>query len=150
LPDSLTINASTGIISGNLTAAPSNYTVSVIVKDGKRQTASQNCTISILAPDPLSISTANDLGSAKINTSSSRVLEAAGGKPPYTWSFVSKGNLPPNANLTTSGNLTANSTAELTANFTVMVKEHPRCQCHQVYDSPIYKFRCYRLGWRWS
>jgi formylglycine-generating enzyme required for sulfatase activity len=123
LPSSLSINATTGMISGNLSAAPGNYTVAVTAKDKVNQSVTRNCTITILAPGPLTITTDSDLGFVGLSQNFTAKLQATGGRPPYTWSFVSRGNLPPSANLTASGNLTANSSTELTANFTVMVKD---------------------------
>lgn len=121
LPTSLSINATTGLISGTVNAAPGNYTTTVTVKDSKNQTASWNCTIRVLAPDPLGFSSLSNLDSGLAKTTYRTSLEATGGKPGYIWSFASKGNLPSNASLTANGVLSVNATTYLTANFTVRV-----------------------------
>ena len=46
---------------------------------------------------------------------------ASGGKAGYTWSFVSKGNLPATAALSSAGVFSANSSTAFTANFSVKV-----------------------------
>jgi formylglycine-generating enzyme required for sulfatase activity len=123
LPASLSINATTGVISGNLTAAPGNLTVAVTAKDKVNQTATHNCTITILAPGPLTITTDSNLGNTAVGQNFTTTLQATGGKPPYIWSFVFKGNLPANATLTANGTLTANSSIALSANFSVRVND---------------------------
>jgi sugar lactone lactonase YvrE len=121
LPTALSINATTGMISGTVNSAPGNYTTTITVKDSKNQTASWNCTIRVLAPDPLGFSTLSNLDSGLAKTTYRTSLEASGGKPGYIWSFASKGNLPSNALLTANGVLSVNATTYLTANFTVKV-----------------------------
>jgi sugar lactone lactonase YvrE len=121
LPTSLSINATTGMISGTVNSAPGNYTTTITVKDSKNQTASWNCTIRVLAPDPLGFSSLSKLDSGLAKTTYRTSLEATGGKPGYTWSFASRGNLPSNASLTANGVLSVNAPTYLTANFTVKV-----------------------------
>lgn len=121
LPAGLKINTATGVISGTPLGAPGNYTVSVVVKDNNNQSVSKNLSIQILAPEPLAISTSSNLGATPSQSLYTQALQATGGKPPYKWSFVSKGNLPENANLSAMGTLTANATGLLAANFTIKV-----------------------------
>jgi formylglycine-generating enzyme required for sulfatase activity len=113
----------TASITGNLNAAPGNYSVTLSVRDGKNQTANFTTRITILPPEPLEITTPADLGIVEINTPFETTLEAKGGRPGYRWAFASRGNLPANASLTTNGILTVNSTTALTANFTVRVTD---------------------------
>jgi formylglycine-generating enzyme required for sulfatase activity/glycosidase len=97
--------------------------VAVTVRDGGNQTASRNLMFTILPPDPLSITTGADLGTTPAKQLFSRTLQASGGKPAYTWTLSSRGNLPAGANLTSAGVLTANSSTHLAANFTVRVAD---------------------------
>jgi formylglycine-generating enzyme required for sulfatase activity len=121
-PAWLSVNSATGQLTGTPTAA-GNTTITLSVRDGASQNATANLTIAVEAADALYISTPANLGTANINTAFSTTLKALGGKPNYTWSFASKGNLPTNANISTAGVLTANSSTALTANFTVTVRD---------------------------
>jgi formylglycine-generating enzyme required for sulfatase activity len=121
-PAWLSVNSASGQLTGTPTAA-GNTTITLSVRDGASQNATANLTIAVEAADPLYISTAPNLGTVNINTAFSQTLQALGGKPNYTWSFVSKGNLPTNASISTAGVLTANSSTALTANFTVRVQD---------------------------
>ncbi|MCX6975459.1 MAG: putative Ig domain-containing protein, partial [Verrucomicrobia bacterium] len=93
LPAALTINATSGVISGNLTAVPGNYTVAVMVKDKGNQTASQNCTVTIHPVDLLEWVTESGLANGKVAATYSANLTVAGGKAPY--GFVTKNGSSP-------------------------------------------------------
>jgi formylglycine-generating enzyme required for sulfatase activity len=124
LPAALTINATTGMISGNLTAAPGNYTVAVTVKDKGNQTASRNCTITVQVADPFAWVTPETLPSGKVATAYSQNLTVSGGKSPYT--FATKNGSAPPAWLTlnaTTGRLSGTPTAAGNYTFTVMAKD---------------------------
>ena len=84
LPAGLSINASTGQITGTPTAAGTS-TATVTVTDGgapNPQTATKNFTISIAAP--LTITTTS-LPGGTVGTPYSAALQATGGATPYTW-----------------------------------------------------------------
>jgi formylglycine-generating enzyme required for sulfatase activity len=127
----LTLNATTGILSGVPTTA-GNTTISVRVTDGASQTAIRNCTIRILPAANLTITSASSLPSGSMNASYSTTLTASGGKPfltanqstYYNWSIANRGNLPANFTLNaTTGILSGTVNAVLTANFTVRVTD---------------------------
>jgi formylglycine-generating enzyme required for sulfatase activity len=101
----LTVNASTGLLSGNLTAAPGNYTLVASVRDGRNQTATRNLTVSILQVDPISWTTNATLPPGKVADNYSANLTVKDGAPPYTFAIKSGSTLP--------GNLTLNATGVL-------------------------------------
>jgi formylglycine-generating enzyme required for sulfatase activity/alpha-tubulin suppressor-like RCC1 family protein len=124
LPAALTINATTGVISGNLTAALGNYTVAVTVKDKGNQTASRNCTITVQEADPFAWVTPETLPGGKVATVYSQNLTVSGGKPPYT--FASKNGSAPPVWLTlnaTTGRLAGTPTASGNFSFTITAKD---------------------------
>jgi hypothetical protein len=101
LPAGLSLNSSSGLISGTpTTAATSNFTVSLTVGS-----ASDTQALSILvnpAPsgDSLVINTGS-LTDGRVNSTYSQKLSASGGSGSYTWS-VSEGSLPTGLNLNSS------------------------------------------------
>jgi hypothetical protein len=121
LPAGLTLNASTGAITGTPTAAAtSNFTVKVT--DSANTTATKALGIVIAATaSPLSITTAS-LPNGTIGTAYSQTLAATGGVAPYTWSIAS--GLPAGLTLNAStGAITGTPTAAATSNFTVQVTD---------------------------
>jgi len=88
LPDNLILDATSGTISGTaLTAGTLTFTVEV--SDSETPSATATKQFSITVSEPLSISTAPTLPNGTEGASYSVTLEAAGGTPPYSWSFVS-------------------------------------------------------------
>ena len=85
LPAGLTINASTGLISGTPTAAgPSTANVTVKDSGSPQQTASANLSITI-GTTPV-ISTQSPLPNGAVNVAYSTTVQASGGTGSYTWS----------------------------------------------------------------
>lgn len=123
LPAGLTLNASTGAISGTpTTAGTSDFTAMVTDSSNPAKSATRALSITVSAPAALTITTAS-LPGAVIGTPYNQTLTAAGGISPYTWS-ISTGTLPAGLNLNTStGAITGNPTTAGTANFTVMVTD---------------------------
>ena len=127
----LTINATTGNLSGIVTAAPGNYTLLVSLRDGRNQTASQNVTVSVSPAPPLTITTESPLPSGTVNGNYTQTFVAAGGRPfaqgGYTWAIASAGNLPVGTNgfsiNATTGLFKGKSATALTANFTIKVTD---------------------------
>ncbi len=119
LPSGLSLNSSTGVISGTPTAAgTSNFTVKVT--DANSQTATQ--ALSIVIATALTITTAS-LPSGTQNVAYSTTLAAAGGVTPYAWSLMT-GTLPSGLSLNSStGVISGTPTAAGTSNFTVKVTD---------------------------
>jgi hypothetical protein len=119
LPPGLTLNASTGAITGTpTTAGTSAFTVQV--KDANGATATENLSITISTL--LSVTTAS-LPGDDVNTPYNQTLAAANGLTPYSWSITS-GSLPPGLNLSAStGAITGTPTTAGTSAFTVQVKD---------------------------
>ena len=116
LPAGLTLNASTGAITGTPTAAANAISLTFKLTDSgsPAQTQSASLTLTIAAAT-LSITT-SALPSGQVGTPYSATLAATGGTTPYTWS-LSSGTLPAGLLLNAStGAITGTPTA--TANAT--------------------------------
>ncbi|MFZ3265575.1 MAG: putative Ig domain-containing protein [Terriglobales bacterium] len=126
LPAGLSLNASTGAITGTPTGpqvGAINFTVTATDSESPTKTASANLSITVSAP-PLSVSTSSLTGGT-LGTAYSATLAATGGITPYTWS-VSVGALPAGLTLNTStGQISGTSTGSVTGpiNFTVKVTD---------------------------
>jgi hypothetical protein len=91
LPDGLTLDPATGIISGSAkTTGTFAFTVQATDSSTPKLSATQH--LSIAVADALTISTL-DMPGAVVNAPYSRTLSASGGAAPYTWS-VTSGSLP--------------------------------------------------------
>ena len=117
LPTGLSLNASTGLISGtNPTGASSTFTVQNASGDG--QTATQELTITVNAT--LAVTTISLSNSAQ-TVAYSQTLTATGGDANYTWS-VTVGSLPTGLSLNGSnGQISGTPTVHETRDFTVRV-----------------------------
>ncbi len=121
LPPGLTLNSSTGVISGTpSTSTGSPFSFTVTVKDSAGVTSAP-ASLSISIVGSLTITT-NSLPSGTVNVAYSQNLAAAGGTPPYTWT-LSSGNLPAGLTLSTGGAITGTPTTSGTSSFTVTVKD---------------------------
>ena len=123
LPGGLTLNPSTGAITGT-PASAGTFTFTASVTDsqgGTASTATSNCSIIITPPQPLSLLCAASTGQVGVPYNSA--LVASGGVPPYTFSITS-GVLPDGLTLNTStGAITGTPTAAGTFNFTAQVAD---------------------------
>ena len=117
LPPGLSLNTSTGAITGTPTMAGTfNFTAQVV--DSQGNTATANCSIVVSSP---ALTLSCPTGTAQVGVAYSSVLNAAGGVAPYTFSIIS-GSLPPGLSLNTStGAITGTPTTEGTYNFTAQV-----------------------------
>lgn len=115
LPDGLTLNSSTGVISGTpATAGTFNFTVQVM--DSMGATASN--ALSITVNSTISITTAL-LSNGTVGIAYSQILTASGGTAPLTWGIIS-GSLPAGLFLNSgTGEIYGTPTAAGTFNFTV-------------------------------
>jgi Putative Ig domain len=100
LPPGLSLNSSTGLISGTPTTA-GTYSFTAEVTDSEGHTAtSLSCSIVIAsAPPPITLMCASSTGTVGVPYSSA--LVATGGVPPYTFSIIA-GTLPPGLTLNAS------------------------------------------------
>jgi hypothetical protein len=103
-PGGLTVNSSTGLISGTPTAAANATAIIFKVTDSSSPAQATNVSLTLtIAPATLTITTLS-LSSGQVGTAYSQTLAASGGTIPYTWSLTS-GTLP--------GGLTLNSSTGL-------------------------------------
>ena len=120
LPTGLSLNSSTGAISGTPTAG-GTFNFTVTATDANRFTATRVYSFSIGAPT-VSVSPAAAAG-ATINTAYSQTFSAAGGTAPYAFA-VSTGTLPAGLSLNAStGVLSGTPTALGTSTFTVQASD---------------------------
>ena len=120
LPPGLTLNPSTGAITGTPTTFGTfNFTAQVVDSTGTAAgTASTRCSI-VIAPPPISLACPSATG--QVGVAYSSALVATGGAPPYTFSITS-GSLPPGLILNpTTGAITGTPTTFGTFNFTAKV-----------------------------
>ena len=131
LPAGLSLNSSTGAISGTpggTFTGTTNFTVTVTDNESPtKKTASANLSITISAPT-LKVTTTS-LPTGVINNTYSATLQASGGVPSYSWQ-VTAGSLPPGLSLTSTGcgsnvncAITGTPTTTGTYNFTVTVTD---------------------------
>ena len=121
LPPGLTLNPTTGVISGRPTQVGSNA-FSVRITDSTTATALSDTLRIVVDPGPLSIVSVGPLAGGKVNVDYAAQLQLNGGKQPYTWSVSPGSALPPGLVLNPStGALSGKPTAAGTYNFTVQV-----------------------------
>lgn len=122
LPPGLTLNSSTGAVSGTPTAAgTSNFTIQVA--DSASATAQKSFSITINPPG-LTLTVVSSLPSAKVGVNYSQKLpvSASGGTPPYSWT-LSAGSVPGLSFDPVGVALNGAPTTAGTYNLTVQVKD---------------------------
>jgi len=101
LPPGLTLNTTTGVISGTPITA-GTYTFTATVVDGNNNTDTQQCTITVIAaPLDLECGTCGVNGVTTVGAAYSTAFSVTGGVGPFTYSIAS-GSLPPGLILNTS------------------------------------------------
>jgi hypothetical protein len=127
LPSGLTLNASTGAVTGTPTVTANATALTFTVTDASNpaQSASVHLTLNVAAansPAPLSITTTS-LPAAQVGTAYNSVLATTGGTAPYIWTV--NPSLPSGLSLNTStGAITGTPTATANAvSFTFMVTD---------------------------
>lgn len=118
LPEGLTLNSSTGTISGTPTTASSS-TFSVRVTDHNGSFDDQALSLKINAVPQV---TTTSLPSGTVGAAYSQILGASGGTSPLTWN-VSSGALPTGLSLSSTGVVSGTPTVAGTSNFTVRVTD---------------------------
>src|SRR6202022_2617390 len=92
-PSGLTLNASTGAITGTPTAAVNGPPLTFKVTDSSNPKMSQSVSLTLtITPAPLTITTTS-VPNGQVNIAYATALAATGGATPYTWSLMS-GTLP--------------------------------------------------------
>lgn len=120
LPGGLTLNAATGQISGQPSAAGSSNFTAMVTDTAKGATS----TAFALTIDPaLTITTTSPLPAGTVGVSYSQTLTAMGGSGVYTWS-VTSGSLPGGLTLASAtGVISGQPTTAVVANFTAQVTD---------------------------
>jgi outer membrane autotransporter protein len=119
LPTGLSLNASTGTISGSTTeAGASSFTVQA--SDANHFAISQAYAFTVAAPTVV-IGTAS-LPNGQTGSSYSQTIVASGGTAPYTYA-VTAGTLPTGLSLTSNGTLSGTPTANASYSFTVTASD---------------------------
>jgi hypothetical protein len=121
LPAGLSLNASTGAVTGTPTATG---TFTIKVTDAKGVVATTTCGITISPKVSLTCGTCSgNTANGTVGHSYSTALQTSGGVGPYTYSITS-GSLPPGLTLNTStGAITGTPTATGTFTFTTKVTD---------------------------
>ncbi|HEX8837838.1 MAG TPA: putative Ig domain-containing protein [Candidatus Acidoferrum sp.] len=139
LPPGLSLNTSTGVISGTPTASAQSLSVHAMtagtptpvvysftakmVDSGSPQLTAQAALSISNTPSPLSITTSS-LSNGAVGAAYSQTLTASGGTGTYTWSLQSGSVLPAGLALSPSGVISGIPTGTGgTSNFTVQVKD---------------------------
>jgi hypothetical protein len=119
LPGGLTIEATTGLISG-APASAGNYQFTINARDGAGAVATRTCSVSV-SPELRIVSSELKAGAA--GSPYDETLSATGGTAPYTWT-VSGGSLPPGVAMNAAtGQLRGVPTERGTFKFTARVTD---------------------------
>jgi len=132
LPLGLTLNSSTGLLSGSPTQQGTfNFTIHAVDSTGQSATASVSIAIaaSTTTPSALAISTTS-LPSGQVSRPYSATLTATGGQAPYTWGMTSSsGPLPSGLTLSaTTGTISGTPTTSASYTFTIQVSDSSSTQ----------------------
>ena len=120
LPSGLSLNTSSGVISGTVAANAATETFSVQITDANNVTASKAYTLTVTAAP--SVTTTALATATDGETTYSQTLAATGGVTPYTWS-LSSGSLPSGLGLSSGGVISGTVTAtDATGPYTFTVE----------------------------
>lgn len=123
LPPGLTLNSSTGKISGVPTTSGA-YPITVTATDSEKPPVmgSASLSITVVPTPPLQVTTTSLPGGTQGSTYIANLM-ATGGVPPYSWSLINGTTLPPGLVLSPSGAISGNPTAAGTFPITVQVSD---------------------------
>jgi len=132
LPPGLTLNSSTGVLSGSPTQQGTfSFTIHAVDSTSQSATASVSIAIatSTTTPSALAISTTS-LPSGQVSRPYSATLAATGGQTPYTWGMTSSsGPLPSGLTLSaTTGTISGTPTTSASYTFTIQVSDSSSTQ----------------------
>jgi len=136
LPAGISLNASSGALSGTPTAAGDfSFTVKVVDKNQASTTKAFTLTVAASTP-PLKI-TAASLPGGTVGVAYSQSVTAAGGATPYTWTAIA-GSLPPGLSLNpANGSVTGTPSSAGTFNFTAQVRDSNNATASQAFTVTI-------------
>jgi hypothetical protein len=118
LPANLSLNASTGAITGTPTTAGTfNFTVQAADSGTPQQKVTKSFTITII--QQLAITTPAALPTGSVTTPYSVTLASSGGTGAVTWALANGSTLPGGLTLTTAGVLAGTPTTANTFNFSI-------------------------------
>lgn len=121
LPAGLSLNASTGLVSGTPTQS-GNFSFTIRVTDSLQVIGSRTFTLTVAAA--LTITTPPQLPGATANAAYSVTLAATGGTTPRTWALVAGSSLPPGLSLTAgTGAISGTPTQSGDFSFTIRVTD---------------------------
>jgi len=120
LPTGLTLNSTTGVLSG--TPSVGTYTFTVTVTSGA-QSQSRTYTDVVITLPPVTITTTSPLPSATIGATYTKALQASGGAGAgsYAWALVNGTSLPAGLGLSAAGVISGTPSALGTTSFDVTV-----------------------------
>jgi len=121
LPPGVTVNASSGVVSGTPVAAGS-FTATLSVTDAGGLVATQVVTVAVFANPPPAIVT-NSLANGVAGTVYLQTLAGQDGQPPYSWALSTGSALPPGLSLSTSAQITGTPTAAGSTTFQVTLTD---------------------------
>jgi hypothetical protein len=127
LAPGLTLNASTGRISGRPTAVGLDFSFTLRITDSTSAFALSDSFKLVVEAGPLTITSSGTLAPGNVNVDYSQQLQLNGGKNPYTWSLLT-GALPAGLTLNAAGLISGKPTAVGTLNFTVRVVDAATAQ----------------------
>lgn len=123
LPDGLSLDGATGVISGVPTTAG---TTSLRIRVGDsfipQGSAEQDFSVEIVAATPTLVVSTTALPDAVVGSNYQTLLSAIGGTTPYTWS-IAQGALPPGLTLDADGTLHGTATSSGTFSFRAQVAD---------------------------
>jgi hypothetical protein len=125
LPTGITLNSSTGLLSGTPTSAQGNYPISVRATDSIGCPGNVSYILTVNCPT-IAI-TPTSLPTATVSLPYSQTMSSAGGLAPYSY-LVTSGTLPAGLTLTSAGVLSGTPTSTANASFTIRSTDSNGCQ----------------------
>ncbi|MBI3649677.1 MAG: putative Ig domain-containing protein [Acidobacteria bacterium] len=122
LPQGLTLNGTTGIISGKPTPV-GTFTFTVRLTDATSTTVTSDPLRITVTPGPLVVVSTGDLTPATVSSSYTHQLTFRGGQAPVTWSLPSGSTLPAGLTLNANGLISGTPTTAGSFTFTARVTD---------------------------